>query len=148
MVSRPENKYWYSYGYEVNPNDKYKIHLTEKQYTFNDWNLLDNNIFEYEKINIKNLDHAWEWWHEDNNIIKKFHNVIELYPSNIFDGQKIGLSRHDDQTYWEHIGDQILMYHADRRHSTTFNKVSDNSYDGKYEFDPNVKFMLRKIQRL
>lgn len=147
MVSRPENKYWYSYGYEIHPQDKYKIHLTDKKYIFNDWNLLDNNIPTHENKNIKNLDNVWEWWHEDIGVLRKFHNLIELYPNNIFDGQRVGLSRHNDQTYWEQKENEILMYHADRRHSTTFNKVSEHTYIGKYEFNPNIQFMLRKLER-
>jgi hypothetical protein len=147
MAGREENKYWYSYGYEVDPRDKYEIHLTNKHYVFNDWNLLDNNIPINEKLNITNLEDAWEWWHQDNQTINKFHNIIELHPIDIFHGQRVRLSRHMDQTYWEKSEDKIFIYHADFRRSSIFNRVSDYIYEGNYEFDPSVKFMLRKLIR-
>lgn len=146
MVSRNENKYWYSYGYEINHDDVYDFKLTDKQYSFDDWNLLDNNIPADEKKKIINYDNVWEWWHSEPHIINKFHNLIEFIDDPIF-GQKIILSRHPDQSYWKKEDDKIIVYHNDQRVTTVFEKKNEFLYTGDYAFNKNIKLSIRKLIR-
>lgn len=143
LVSRPINKVWHSYSYEID-NEKFLPELVYKKFNYPDWDIKDNIK---SKHNFDELlkDHLWEWWHQDPNKFAKFIDLIQIDTSitnTIVNTEPI---RHKDETFWQLYDNQKLVFFDNDKKPTAILYKYDNNHFIGGSIDKNFKFILRRL---
>jgi hypothetical protein len=141
LVSRPQNKKWHSYGYEIRDIDFLPME-TSKNYTFSDWSIIDN-LGDIQYHQIKNMENTWEWWHDDGGY-NKFINLIDLNFKLNNNYNIVNPTRCHLETYWS-LKDNYKLYFYDKNKIITSILFKKNEYEfaGK-SMVSNAKFYLKK----
>lgn len=145
LISRPETKKWYSYGYEIREIDFLPIETNNILYNFPDWNFLDNNISHKQYNEIQNPDKLWEWW-DISNGSKKFIDIIELDFENKMENLcRVTPTRCEHESYWL-LKDDYKLYFYDKHKKITsiLYKKNNLEFTGPSMIS-NHSFCLKKI---
>lgn len=143
LVSRPYNKIWHSYGYEIN-NLNFLPKLVYKKFNYSDWSIF-NNINDHDMMQI-DVDHnnVWEWWHQEPNELLRFINLINIDTNINNKFITTTPTRHQDETFWNLFDNQKLIFYNTNKIPTSILYRNDNYFIGG-SIDHNYKFILRKL---
>lgn len=146
LVSRPENKKWQSYGYEIRDIDFIPVETNHCLYNFPDWNFWTNNILEQQYKEIQNIEHIWEWW-DTYHGYPKFIDIIELKFNNCEKLNTVYPKRCHLESYWSIDDDYILKFYDENKQITSIlYKYNDCEFRGK-SINSNNYFILKKHQK-
>ena len=145
FVSRPENKYWHSYGYCID-NIGLPVETNHQLYDFPDWDLYDDNIDKVAYHQIKNLNNTWEWWDTSAIGQPKFINIIELDIKNTkSEYNPVYPKRCNLETYWTLKDNyQLEFYDENKQLTSVLYKKNDLEFRGKCIVNNNY-FYLKKV---
>lgn len=133
LISRPENKNWYSYGYQIRNPDFLPIEINQK-YTFPDWNLKYNLV----------SDNLWEWWHKEQEGFNRLINFIEIDTTQKNKFNRTNPSRGASETYWRlNDNQELFFYDLNYEITSTLYRQSSVQFFGK-SLNNNFYFTLKK----
>lgn len=143
LVSRPRNKIWHSYSYEID-NKTFLPELAYKKFDYPDWNITDN-IKSKHNFDELSQDNLWEWWHQDPNKFSKFIDLITIDTNITNKIVKTEPIRHKDETFWQLYENQKLVFYNQNKTPTAILYKNDNNHFIGGSIDKNFKFVVRKL---
>lgn len=141
LVSRPENKKWHSYGYQIRINDFLPIEINQK-YTFPDWNLKNNIEYNFDN-NLTTIHNLWEWWHKDN----EYSHLISFINIDMTQQNKFITTsppRHHHETYWKLTNRELSFYDSNYNVTSILYQQNPLQFFGKSLYHNNFYFTLKK----
>lgn len=146
LISRPENKRWRSYGYEIRDIDFLPIETNQYLYNFPDWNFWTNNVSEQQYKQIQNIEDIWEWC-DTGNGYSKFIDIIELKFDNCEKLNIVSPKRCHLESYWSIDNNYILKFYNENKEITSIlYKYNDCEFRGK-SIHSNNYFILKKTKK-